>query len=102
LQTSAFLFEQEALMHAHCWPPLARLLEQGRQTAREIAGRADRTADPKNCPYCNKDTLRHHTHSDGDRRWVTARCTDCGWVDTTSWIEKRPSLKEQRGSRGQD
>jgi hypothetical protein len=29
LRTSAFLFEQEVLMHARCWPPLARLLEQG-------------------------------------------------------------------------
>jgi hypothetical protein len=29
LQTSAFLFEQDVLMHARCWPPLARLLEQG-------------------------------------------------------------------------
>ena len=29
LRTSAFLFEQDVLMHARCWPPLARLLEQG-------------------------------------------------------------------------
>jgi hypothetical protein len=29
LWTSAFQFEQEALMHARCWPHLARLLEQG-------------------------------------------------------------------------
>jgi hypothetical protein len=29
LWTSAFLFEHEVLMHARCWPPLARLLEQG-------------------------------------------------------------------------
>jgi hypothetical protein len=29
LWTSGFLFEQEVLMHARCWPPLARLLKQG-------------------------------------------------------------------------
>jgi hypothetical protein len=56
-----------------------------------------------NCPNCHKDTLRPHTHSDGKRRWVTNRCAECGWVDTTSWIEKRPPVKERRGkSRGQD
>ena len=50
-----------------------------------------------NCPNCHKDTLRPHTYSDGNRRWVTTRCAECGWVDTTSWIEKRPPVKERRG-----
>jgi uncharacterized Zn finger protein len=50
-----------------------------------------------NCPSCNGDTLRSHTHSDGERRWVTNRCAECGWVDTTSWIdERRPPKANQR------
>jgi hypothetical protein len=49
LRTSAFLFEQDVLMHARCWPPLARLLEQGdevRQNAmcERIASSTTRTA----------------------------------------------------------
>ena len=103
LWTSAFLFEQEVLMHARCWPPLARFLEQGEEVAAEVSTRADCLTRPMNCPNCKKDTLRPHTHSDGNRRWVTTRCAECGWVDTTSWIEKRPPVKERRGkSRGQD
>jgi hypothetical protein len=37
LRTSAFLFEQEVLMHARCWPPLARLLEQGDEVRQKLA-----------------------------------------------------------------
>jgi hypothetical protein len=37
LWTSAFLFEQEVLMHARCWPPLARLLEQGDEVRQKLA-----------------------------------------------------------------
>jgi hypothetical protein len=44
------------------------------------------------CPQCQKDTLRHHTHSEGDRRWVTTRCAECGWVDTTSWVTLKPDV----------
>jgi CheY-like chemotaxis protein len=55
-----------------------------------------------NCPNCHKDTLRPHTHSDGKRRWVTTRCAECGWVDTTSWTERRaipkPGEDRHRGS----
>jgi hypothetical protein len=29
LWTSAYLFEQDVLMHARCWPPVSRLLKQG-------------------------------------------------------------------------
>jgi hypothetical protein len=54
-----------------------------------------------NCPSCNRDRLRPHIHSDGERQWLTTQCAKCGWVDTTSWIEKRRLLKEGRGmSRG--
>jgi hypothetical protein len=73
LPTSTFVFEQEALMHTRCWPPLARL---------------------------------PHTYSEGEQRWVTTHCAECGWVDTTSWIEKQPPGTERRGksrgSRGQN
>jgi hypothetical protein len=37
LWTSAFLFEQEVLMHARCWPPLARFLEQGDEVRQRLA-----------------------------------------------------------------
>jgi hypothetical protein len=37
LWTSAFLFESEVLMHARCWPPLARLLEQGDEVRLKLA-----------------------------------------------------------------
>jgi CheY-like chemotaxis protein len=53
-----------------------------------------------NCPSCKKDTLRHHTHSDGQRRWVTTRCVECGWVETTSWVERRPAPRDGRGNQG--
>jgi transposase-like protein len=46
------------------------------------------------CPRCKKDMLRHHTHSERDRRWVTTRCAECGWVDTITWVEK-PSTKRR-------
>lgn len=36
LWTSAFLFEQDVLMHARCWPPLARLLEQGEEVRQKL------------------------------------------------------------------
>jgi len=39
LWTSAFLFEQEVLMHARCWPPRAWFLEQGDEM-RDRAARA--------------------------------------------------------------
>jgi|RhiMetdeSRZDD1v2_1073273.scaffolds.fasta_scaffold137124_3 hypothetical protein len=36
---SAFLFEGEALMHARCWPPLRRLLEQVAAPAEQPSAR---------------------------------------------------------------
>jgi hypothetical protein len=36
-RTSAFLFEQDVLMHAGCWPPLARLLGQGEEVRQTLA-----------------------------------------------------------------
>ena len=101
LRTSAFLFEQDVLMHAGCWPPLARFLEQGDEMRDRAARELMVPNRPMNCPNCHKDTLRPHTYSDGNRRRVKTRCAECGWVDTTSWIEKRPPVKERRGkSRG--
>jgi hypothetical protein len=44
LWTSAFLFEQDVLMHAGCWPPLARLLEQGEEVRQKLA--RERKASP--------------------------------------------------------
>src|SRR5262245_16625484 len=38
------------------------------------------------CPRCKKDSLRHHSRAERGRRWVTTRCAECGWVDTTSWV----------------
>jgi hypothetical protein len=52
---------------------------------------------PVNCPSCKRDRLRPHVDSDGQRRWLTIRCAKCGWVDTTSWIEKRRLLREGQG-----
>jgi hypothetical protein len=37
LWTSAFLFEQEVLMHARCWPPLARILERADEVRQKSA-----------------------------------------------------------------
>jgi hypothetical protein len=92
LWTSAFLFEQEVLMHARCWPPLAGLLAQDDEPpATPHAG--DRLTRDEG-PGCKKDTLRHHTYSEGERRWVTPRCLECVWVETMALIEKRLTPRE--------
>jgi DNA-directed RNA polymerase subunit RPC12/RpoP len=100
LWTSAFLFESEVLMHARCWPPLRRLLDRAEKAPTEARGRAEAVDRNMTCPRCKKDTLRHHTHSERDRRRVTTRCAECGWVDTTSWVEKRPASKRRTGEDG--
>jgi hypothetical protein len=45
LRTSAFLFEQDVLMHARCWPPLARILALGNELRQGLA--RERSSDPR-------------------------------------------------------
>jgi hypothetical protein len=45
LRTSAFLFEQDVLMHAPCWPPLARILARGDEVRQNLA--RERASDPR-------------------------------------------------------
>jgi hypothetical protein len=45
LRTSAFLFEQDVLMHARCWPPLARILALADELRQDLA--RERSSDPR-------------------------------------------------------
>jgi hypothetical protein len=103
LWTSAFLFEQEVLMHARCWPPLSRLLKQGDEVRGKSARERILPAAAHELPELQEGYASAPYHSDGERRWVTTRCAECGWVETTRWIGKQPPQKERRGKpRGQE
>src|SRR5262249_47478459 len=65
--------------------------------ARAGAGRAEHAARVVNCPSCQNDTLTHHSRSEGGRRWVTTRCSACGYVDSSP---SGPEAPQWRGAPG--
>src|SRR5262249_19810292 len=66
--------------------------------ARAATGRAEHAARVMNCPSCQKDTLTHHSRSEGDRRWVTTRCSACGYVDSSPSLG--PEAPQKKGAPG--
>src|SRR5262249_39632884 len=46
-----------------------------------------------NCPSCKNDTLTHHSRSQGDQRWVTTRCSACGYVDSSPSSPEPPQWR---------
>jgi hypothetical protein len=53
-----------------------------------------------NYPACGHDTLTYHGRAERARRWMTIRCSGCGYVDTASWAEKSPPQRADEVRRG--